>query len=413
MSNQTTFGHQAQTEQTQPPTPQQLIDLLAGLLINRLDFDDVPVAWWPELVAAAGKHQVLLLLHETFKQAQQYLDETWQAQLIRYRQQQMIAAGLREHTTYHINQLLTQAEITPLWLKGMALTYTVYDKPWQRPMIDIDFLVPHDQQAAALRLLVQQGYQFPLPRVGNRVLTPDEYEAISHHRVLFPPKEPYPSIEMHFDFHFDLSQHHDHQHHGRLIDWFWQQTRLIPVKDTTLCILKPEASFLYLAAHDILQHDLIYLEANNTIDINLRRKYDLYLVAQRYDLNWQLIFKQAAIFGWTYAIVESIKQIQQYFDYPVSPELAALLQRTQPQMPNIRASEKRIALQLGRLGQMTLPMQLRYIWFRLLFPPAQTMRDIYKLSPKQRVWPYYIRRIREKMPILLRLLYKQWQTKES
>ncbi|MCX7670614.1 MAG: nucleotidyltransferase family protein, partial [Anaerolineae bacterium] len=53
---------------------------------------------------------------------------------------------------------LTDAGITPILLKGAALTQTVYADPALRPMTDLDLLVQREQVADALRVLAAQGY---------------------------------------------------------------------------------------------------------------------------------------------------------------------------------------------------------------------------------------------------------------
>ena len=49
--------------------------------------------------------------------------------------------------TFHakaINNILNENNIPVLWMKGLALAYSVYDTPWKRQMRDIDFIVPLD-----------------------------------------------------------------------------------------------------------------------------------------------------------------------------------------------------------------------------------------------------------------------------
>lgn len=53
---------------------------------------------------------------------------------------------------------LDAAGIPALLTKGTALAYTVYPQPWQRPRIDTDLLVRHDDVAAAMVALERCGY---------------------------------------------------------------------------------------------------------------------------------------------------------------------------------------------------------------------------------------------------------------
>ena len=58
---------------------------------------------------------------------------------------------------------LTAAGIPTLALKGAALVESVYDSLGQRPMNDLDILVPAGQAAAAAELLLAEGYRWAAP----------------------------------------------------------------------------------------------------------------------------------------------------------------------------------------------------------------------------------------------------------
>ena len=53
---------------------------------------------------------------------------------------------------------LAASGVTALVIKGSALAYTVYPKPWLRPRTDTDLLIPHEHVAAATRALEGCGY---------------------------------------------------------------------------------------------------------------------------------------------------------------------------------------------------------------------------------------------------------------
>ncbi len=57
-----------------------------------------------------------------------------------------------ERARRQVQTALSEAGIPCLWLKGAALTRTIYPEIGLRPMSDLDVLVPYDQREAALQI---------------------------------------------------------------------------------------------------------------------------------------------------------------------------------------------------------------------------------------------------------------------
>lgn len=64
---------------------------------------------------------------------------------------------LRGHALEAIDRALVDCAVPPLLVKGGSLALTVYPKPWQREMCDLDLLIHKSEREAALAALVQAG----------------------------------------------------------------------------------------------------------------------------------------------------------------------------------------------------------------------------------------------------------------
>lgn len=69
------------------------------------------------------------------------------------------ACSLRQKTIQKLTQVLHQAGIKPILLKGPALAWTVYPQTHWRTSYDVDFLIHPSDWDAASDLMVEMGYQ--------------------------------------------------------------------------------------------------------------------------------------------------------------------------------------------------------------------------------------------------------------
>ena len=78
-----------------------------------------------------------------------------------------INLALLNRVQTHIEKALSEADIPGIWLKGIALAYTIYPRPWLRPMADLDVLVPAHQKDEALSKIEGIGFHEPPPEPIN------------------------------------------------------------------------------------------------------------------------------------------------------------------------------------------------------------------------------------------------------
>lgn len=75
-------------------------------------------------------------------------------------QSQSVKEALRRHELLKVLAIAKdKLQLQPLFFKGTALAYTVYDKPWERERFDHDILLPMDQVEKFAALLLSLGYQ--------------------------------------------------------------------------------------------------------------------------------------------------------------------------------------------------------------------------------------------------------------
>jgi hypothetical protein len=109
--------------------------------------------------------------------------------------QELFTENKREIVTYVIahevfrrtTKILASANIPVMPLKGVLLQLTVYDRPWEREISDIDLLVPEKYFEQSLDCLKQAGcFYVRDPTGAANVKWPDIELSVDLHECLFP-----------------------------------------------------------------------------------------------------------------------------------------------------------------------------------------------------------------------------------
>jgi hypothetical protein len=139
---------------TGAPLATAVLDLLAtppeGL-------DALSAADWSALDLVAARHRLQPLLHVRYRadaRVPAALRECWAAT---HRQTALTSLSIRADLADAV-ALLRSAGIEPLALKGAWLAWHAYAHPAERPLRDIDLLVPFDQGSHALDILLAAGW---------------------------------------------------------------------------------------------------------------------------------------------------------------------------------------------------------------------------------------------------------------
>ena len=353
--------------------------VLARLVIDRMQPEAVPVEQWPMIAAAALKYNLAALL---FQRCRDHLSQVEAGTFLHHHVLTAHASFLAQDAArWQINSALRSQDIPTLWIKGSVLAYTVYEFPHQRPMVDLDVVVPSSYLGQASEVLGNLGYkeppweQLPLPTAFRR-----KHE---HHMVL----QGGPGGQVIVELHWHLLG--PHLFSEDQMSWFWSQTVDIEIADHAVTTLRPEAHLLYLCVHALSQH-------GETI-ISLRHYYDVHALICVSEINWEWLIQQAVDFEWTFAVERMLSKTVEYFETPVSAAvLTALIERRRPTERSDRvtalASDGHILYKVfDNLRGEPLHVKLRVI-FSIVLPPRHYMRDRYQLGAESAVWPWYLRR---------------------
>ncbi len=117
------------------------------------------------LAAATEEGVAALVYHEwSIARGAWHLPSAFEQGLAGATRNEVVSNLLREAECRRILECLAEVGLPALLLKGSALAYWAYDFPYQRPCVDIDFLLlSHDAAAMASLALRKQGY-LPLSR---------------------------------------------------------------------------------------------------------------------------------------------------------------------------------------------------------------------------------------------------------
>jgi hypothetical protein len=192
------------------------------------------------------------------------------------------------------------------------------------------------------------------------------------------------------------------------LEWFWSQTTFAETPFGQIRVLRPEATLLHLALHDVLQHDKADLGGFDTFDgIKLRRKYDVNLLLSKYDLDWELVIAQAHILGCEMAVRQALIQ-SKYLFHTAFPDHIISTLRVRP-TANAQPIERRQRLSYLRVfSRLPWRARAKYIWGSVFLPP-EVMRERYHLAYDVQLEPYYAKRLWYLLQQVTRLLIMKYR----
>jgi hypothetical protein len=214
-------------------------------------------------------------------------------------EQARLFAGLAE-----IRLLLEAADTAFFVHKGGAIAPLLYERPEDRPMVDVDLVIRPRDWERACAVLIGAGYRFP-EGSGAQFWRENYYNV-----PIRSPQDP-PS---HFDLHWSLAQE------GRYVvdveDLF---SRLAP------CL--PDGSGLRRLANEDLLLSLFLHLAYHYFEARLLWLYDMKLLLQKLPLDWDLLLARADAWGLRTVTALNLIYLEKVFPGTV-PE--AVSRRTQP-----------------------------------------------------------------------------------
>lgn len=135
--------------------------------------------------------------------------------------------------------MFDRPKVAVLLLKGAALNLTVYQRPDQRPMSDLDLLVKPPNAHQALELLMEQGCE-----MGYDLISDDFFPKYHHEIELFTGGARPARLDLHVRPFRPLRL-------ARTMpdDALWHEAHVMPIGESEALIPRPELMLLQLAAH--------------------------------------------------------------------------------------------------------------------------------------------------------------------
>ena len=238
-------NHKSATTLTSTQDP--FVLALCRLITERQPLASVAPDEWNTLAELALQHGLAPMLYWLAKAQKHAIPEPAASQLAEITHNAAINYAVLERARKEVQTALSEAGIPCLWLKGVALTRTIYPEIGLRPMSDLDVLVPYDQHEYALQIVHSLHYEdeyrtsefFSMPTDELR-----EFAAPKHHYCLYGGDSGLVTLELHYR----LLSFDDRLLSLASLQWFWQTKQTLTLSDgTPFDCFSNEAQLLHLA----------------------------------------------------------------------------------------------------------------------------------------------------------------------
>lgn len=362
------------------PTLPNDLKLLIAILQQRTSWTDLSAETQKSLVHLAIEQQVFPSL---FKAAGSPAEYSPIARQFKLRSLWYL------HHIHEVNNILLENNISVLWMKGAALANLVYDELWMRSMRDIDCIVPMNQRMQALSVLVQKGYNHKELLLGKHTVRSEIAHYVRHH---FNLERGNVELELHYDLW--VTQYLDLTSDDLAILWERPLTVILP-NNQRLKTFNIELQIVTAAIHDVLQH-----QRRDSKSFMLYRTLDLYQIITNCEVDWEAVAAYAERMHCQGYVLQALYQAKQVLGLPFDiNEIAHLF-------PNKNATHYgvySITMNAVNSAKKVLPASkfINYVWELFFFPSRESMRQNFQIKPDQPVWPFYIKRIVNHVPLIL------------
>lgn len=299
-------------------------------------------------------------------------------------------------------QLIAEARVEAILLKGWVLVEMLYASPALRQIIDMDLLVRDTQQARrGLQVLQTAGLQM-LPR--NRDAWVEKhlpaYWRLDGRTITYPlanqfdPQHPRP-----VELHVSMWEENFRGLALRELPGFWERSRWIDVAGLQVRVSSLEDMLIHLCVHWTCHWVEREARLNQLVDL------DRFMRGYSERLDWELIVKLGEASNVQRFIYAALTVAQSVLDTPRPP---AKIQRrlyaacpprlrdwianhaaTDVPLMDFREPDRGIAYVLTWLGTRSIREKLGVMRYALL-PPREFIRERYKLRYRWMALPFYV-----------------------
>lgn len=291
--------------------------LLASALAN------LNAANWDELLALSQSHRLGPLLYQRFKQSdvrQMVPPEVLDVLAEKYKKN-----GYRNLSLYSelvkLTQLLNQANIPNIALKGAYLARFAYPDANLRSLRDLDLLVSESNAQLAYDLLLSKGY-----RTTSHGDAETHAHIGKHMPMLISPQG------IHIEIHLKLITPYKaekFQDNDTSLDWnaLWNRRIERDLLGTKLAFLSPEDLLLHLCLHATVEH---------FFDVGPSALTDIVYLVQSNKINWHTFMSLTADAGWTGGVLPALDMAKRRLGAAIPAEtLSAMgVETIQPEWRN-------------------------------------------------------------------------------
>src|SRR5712691_8974032 len=271
-----------------PEVREQTLELLASPLR------------WPLFLAHTKKYDICPIIYQNLETLGfRSVPDPIRAELTKIFGVNSIRSEVFGKETARILQLLGDAGIPAMPLKGIALAASLYRNPALRVCADIDILVPATHATDAFHLIVASGYQSEFTQ---RPLL-DLFARYGKDCLLMRQDNTctYP-LELHCALLWGGELERD------LLNEIWAQADRKTFYGVAAFALSEEWEFLYLTLH-AARHGLA----------SIKWLLDLDRLCSRGSVDWERVMTTAKLWEWEDAVRSTLTECVSVFDTPVSP----------------------------------------------------------------------------------------------
>jgi hypothetical protein len=288
--------------------------------------------------------------------------------------------SLQNHAVKTISRVLLDADIKAIWLKGTVFGHTIYADSSYRQREDLDLIVAIDNFEQGKTIIENLGYH----ALESEML--QAAERLNHHVHFVNNRLPALRVELHHQL---LGQKKRHWLSAQHLACWLAEAQNFQLEGMELLCLRPEAQFLYQAAHGFLQH--------GAASLKLRDYLDLHLLASFHKLDYARLVDEAVELRWTYLLKEAFCRCRAYFGTEFPDGILETLDARRPNDEDVAMIMLRTEGDIRAESVFQMLKQLnseerRDFLQSLLVPSADYMRERYQIPAEKSVFPWYLYR---------------------
>jgi len=327
---------------------------------------------WAEVIARAERRGLAPLLFDSIKDKGR-LDEIPSSALLDFRRAYLRSANQNEENFRELAALLDAldgARIPVILLKGAALAVALYDRIAQRPMCDLDLLIPKDALPDFEKILIGRGF------VGRGNLGKGFEQEFMSELCYVRPGASRLTVEPHW--HLFNSTYYA----AKIpIAWFWEHTAPVEIPGRRAQMLSPLATLLHLAGHYSVHHQ----------SKGLLPLYDIARVLTRWPdrIDGDELTETARSLGLLSAVQAVLREVSAIWQVPLPANFSFDADQSGGlPAPEIAGPYRYSHHVRDLMGIAGLKMRFVYLW-KLMFPGAEYLRQRYGMRDERLAAFYY------------------------